>query len=135
MAGSRSKEGNEIFHQLGRSWDCRLPRWRRTTGRCQGDLQPGRQPSRGHQLCSQNRKKGGKGVHKRIIMVMISQKNRRGMEVCPSVYRHASLLNHYKTNQTSLYCRSPGTMYAYPLTPFNPVGLPRDPLGPCRHIH
>ena len=29
-----------------------------------------------------------KGVHKRIIMVMISQKNRRGTEVCPSARKN-----------------------------------------------
>ena len=44
--------------------------------------------------------------------------------------RHTCLMNHQKSNQTNQMAqRDPIDV---PLTPWNPIGLPLDPLGPCR---
>ena len=46
------------------------------------------------------------------------------------IYRHTCLMNHQKSHQTNLMAqRDP---IDAPLTPWDPVGLPLDPLGPCR---
>ena len=46
------------------------------------------------------------------------------------IYRHTCLMNHQKSHQTNpMAQREP---IDAPLTPWDPVGLPLDPLGPCR---
>ena len=46
------------------------------------------------------------------------------------IYRHTCLMNHQKSHQTNLMAqRDP---IDAPLTPWDPVGLHLDPLGPCR---